>query len=415
MVRSARVLLREPSRPAVHAAITGASETLDLLRRTLPALTRDCRDPALQAELAEADTMAVRAIEEYRVALREDLLPRATLPRPLGREKLASLLLSAEAETASPESLLARAEREIIDRRARLGALADRIVPGGDVRGALAALVRDEVPEGQLPATISGELDTLRARLRAKNLVTLPPSKLFEVRWTLAPGRDRPAVRLIAPGPFETAKRRTRLVYESAGAVTSANGLDSRRALLHRAALPWALIREALPGRWPLEVARRTTTRVRQAFPAASATEGWCAYAEALAIEQEISNPVRAPSSSPSIARSSASRVRPPHSRSTSAAPPTKKKPRGSPSGRCCRARWPHARRERADRSGAGDRAGAGRMADPRAARTAPRAHGRPLFAARLSRRAARGGSTAAAARRSPYPSERLEPSSTTR
>src|SRR6185436_4218436 len=290
VVRSARVLLRETSRPAVLAAIAGATETLDFLRRTVPTLTRDCREPALQADLAEADTMAVRAIEEFRVALREDLLPRAAAPRPLGSEKLARLLDAAEMEKGSPDSLLARIEREIVERRAHLGELAERITPGGDVRGALAALVRDEVPEGRLPLAIGGTLDTLRARLRTRNLVLLPQTKDFEVRWTLVPGRERPAVRLIAPGPFERTRRRTRLVYESAGAGGFQGGQDARRALLHRAALPSALIHEVVPGRWPLEIARRTSSRVRQAFPAASATEGWCAYAEILAAEQDVAD-----------------------------------------------------------------------------------------------------------------------------
>src|SRR6185436_4405703 len=67
-------------------------------------------------------------------------------------------------------------------------------------------------------------------------------------------------------------------------------GQDARRALLHRAALPSALIHEVVPGRWPLEIARRTSSRVRQAFPAASATEGWCAYAEILAAEQDVAD-----------------------------------------------------------------------------------------------------------------------------
>jgi hypothetical protein len=290
IVRSARVLLREPSRPAVLAAIIQSHESLDFLRRTLPALTRDCREPALQADLAEADTLAVRAIEEFRVALREDLLPRAVEPRPLGAAKLSQLLAAAENESGRPDSLLARIEREILERRARLGALAERILPGGDVRGALGALLRDDVPEGRLPAAIAGTLDTLRARTHARNLLALPPAKDLEVRWTLVPGRDRPAVRLVSPGPYERSKKRTRLLYESAGAITSTGGADSRRLLLHRSGLSWALIREALPGRWPLEVARRKSTRLRQAFPAASATEGWCAYVEGLALEQEVAD-----------------------------------------------------------------------------------------------------------------------------
>lgn len=290
IVRSARVLLAAPSRPAVLAAIGGASETLDFLRRTVPALTRDCRESGLQADLAEADSSAVRALEDYRLALREDLLPRAALPAPLGREALGRLLAAAEMETGSPDSLLARAEREIQRRRARLGALAERVVSGGDVSTALAAIERDGIPDDRLPGAIAAELDSLRGRVRRRGLALLPPAKELEVRWTLIPGRDRSAVRLVSPGPLERGKRRSLLVYESAGATASSAGLEARHALLNRATLPWALIRETIPGRWLLENARRMAPRVRQAFPAASATEGWCAYAEVLALEQQVAD-----------------------------------------------------------------------------------------------------------------------------
>lgn len=288
VVRSARVLLREPSRPTVTAAIAGIGETLDFLRVTVPALTRDCRESGVQADLAEADSAAVRALEDYRVALREDLLPRAVRHAPLGREALTRLLAAAEMETGSPDSLLVRAEREIAQRRAQLEQLAGQIVPGGRVAAALAAIERDSIPDGSLPAAIASSLVSLRAGIERGGWLALPRAKDLEVRWTLVPGRERPPVRLIAYGPFERGRRRTRLVYESAGAARSAAGLEARHALLSAAGLPWALVREAIPGRWPLEAARRTGSRVSQAMPAASAVEGWGTYAETLAREQGL-------------------------------------------------------------------------------------------------------------------------------
>lgn len=287
MLRSARVLLRDPSRPAVLAAIAGAEDLLALLRRGVPEITRDCRESTFQADLAEADTVAVRALETYRVALREDLLPRAGPAAGMGGPALARLLAAAESETGSPDSLLARAEREIAERRARLLVLAERVAPGRGIAGAAATLARDSIPDGSLPRTIAATLDSLRRRAQREAWVGLPKLRGLEVQWTLVPGRERPPLRLLAPGAFETGRRRTRLVYESAGAATSSAWLAARHDAFTRAALPWALVHEAIPGRWPFEDARRSCSRVRQVFPAASAVEGWCGYAEALAREPE--------------------------------------------------------------------------------------------------------------------------------
>lgn len=291
MVRAARVVLRDPPRSAVEAAIAATGETLDFLRLTLPAITRDCRESGAQADLAEADTLAIRALEEYRLALREDLLPRAGDGEPLGAPRLAALLAAAELETAAPDSLLARAEREIAQRQARLLTLAGRVVAGGDPAAALAAIERDSVAEGELPSVIREHLAHLRRGVQRAGLVSLPARRGPEVRWTLIPGRDRPAVRLLVPGPFERGRRRTRLVYESAGAAVSAAGLAARHSQLSRAGLPWALVREAIPGRWPLAEAWPAARRVRAAFPSEAAVEGWCTYAEMLARQGDLTDP----------------------------------------------------------------------------------------------------------------------------
>jgi hypothetical protein len=77
VLRAARVNLREPPRELVAGALPGYERLLDLYRAELPAFGERCREPRTQADLAEADTLAVRAVEDFLDYLREDLLPRA--------------------------------------------------------------------------------------------------------------------------------------------------------------------------------------------------------------------------------------------------------------------------------------------------------------------------------------------------
>jgi hypothetical protein len=77
VLRAARVNLREPPRELVAAALPGCERALELYRAELPAFGGRCREPRTQADLAEADTLAVRALEGFLGYLREDLLPRA--------------------------------------------------------------------------------------------------------------------------------------------------------------------------------------------------------------------------------------------------------------------------------------------------------------------------------------------------
>jgi hypothetical protein len=71
----------DPSRAstfAVDAAIQGFERTRMLLRTDIPAGVRECRDPGSVAALAEADSVAARAVESYLDWLRTVVQPRAT-------------------------------------------------------------------------------------------------------------------------------------------------------------------------------------------------------------------------------------------------------------------------------------------------------------------------------------------------
>jgi uncharacterized protein (DUF885 family) len=77
VLRAARVNLREPPRARVEQALPGYEHLLRFYREGLAPFAARCREARTQADLAEADTAAVRAVEAFLDYLRQDLLPRA--------------------------------------------------------------------------------------------------------------------------------------------------------------------------------------------------------------------------------------------------------------------------------------------------------------------------------------------------
>ena len=73
-----------------------------------------CKEPRLQADLAEADTLAVRAVESFIMFLREDLLPRSTGAYALGRETYQRKLAYDELELTPVDTLLAEGRRALV-------------------------------------------------------------------------------------------------------------------------------------------------------------------------------------------------------------------------------------------------------------------------------------------------------------
>jgi hypothetical protein len=77
VLRAARINLREPPRALIEGALPGYERLLGFYRGGLAAFGARCHEPRVQADLAEADSTAVRAVADFLDYLRVDLLPRA--------------------------------------------------------------------------------------------------------------------------------------------------------------------------------------------------------------------------------------------------------------------------------------------------------------------------------------------------
>ncbi len=286
ILRAARLQLQDPPRIYTEIAIGQFDGALRFYRVTIGELTADCRDPGLQAALAEADTQAVRATEEFLGALRGEILARSTGSFALGRELYAKKLAAEEFETADPDTLLALGVREFERLEARLAELAARIAPGGDVAAALDSVERDAPTEAELVPFVASLLDSIRDFVVARDLVTPPARQKIVVRETPLFRRGLSFASLESAGPWERGSVRAfyNVTPPEAG-WTAAQRHDHLR-FFNRWAAANVTIHEAIPGHaWDALARRELRSRIRQAFPCASATEGWAHYCEQMTVE----------------------------------------------------------------------------------------------------------------------------------
>ncbi|MBI5711456.1 MAG: DUF885 domain-containing protein [Candidatus Eisenbacteria bacterium] len=287
VLRAARINLRDPSRLAIEEAIGRFEGTLRLYREALPALAAGCRDDRAQADLAEADTTAIRAVEDFLVTLREDLLPRATDDFAAGDSALRILIATDEREPIPLDSLRAAGEQEMDSTRARMARLAGRIAPGGGVAAALDSLRAYAPTDTALVAALSSAVAGVRAFLGTHAIVTPPGRENLRVREAPPFARAADAVTLDLPGPWEREGAEAGLEV-----VPIEPGWGEERRREHRSSFdPWsavvAAIREAVPGRYYQALAaRRAPSRLRQAVDCAESVRGWADYCEAMMIQQ---------------------------------------------------------------------------------------------------------------------------------
>jgi len=250
-LRDAQLALTAPSRVATEAAIERAEELLDLCQVALPRYLGFCHESRVQADLAEADSLASAAIEDYGSWLRENVLPRTVDDLPFGREALAQRLAEVAGAPVALDSLLAAA-------RAEWSSLADFERPA-------------QVAGGRQLATDS--VATLFERVRA----TVTRSREFSLRASdrvefseLAPPPGEGA--LIALGPWETRKTRARI---DLGVEPNAR----RRAPTSQDDAVVLLAAEGVPGRALLLLrSPEQPSRVRQTLGVRAVADGWARY-----------------------------------------------------------------------------------------------------------------------------------------
>jgi len=287
VLRAARVNLRDPPRLHTEVAIAEFTGALDFYRTTLPALTAGCREPRLQADLAEADSEAVHAVEKFLQELRADVLPQTSGSVALGRDLYQRKLAADEMEQAPVESLLAAGWAALEETRERMAVVSQRIAPGLPVEAALDSLGRDAPRPGELVPFVAERLDTIRAFLRAHALLTLPAGEDLVVRETPPFRRSLSFASMDAPGVWE--RRATRAWFNVTPAEPGWSEREKRDhlAFFNRAAAEIVAIHEALPGHYyQLLALQRVPSRLRQALRCGTGTEGWAHYCEQMMVEE---------------------------------------------------------------------------------------------------------------------------------
>jgi uncharacterized protein (DUF885 family) len=288
ILRAARINLRNPPRMLTEAAIDRFAGVLRFYRETVPTLATGCRDAPTQADLAQADSTAVRAVETFLSYLREDLLPASHGALAIGPEACRRLLHAELLDPATEplDSSLARSRRLVEERRATLEALAAAVAPGG----ARAALEAQDVtpPEAdELIPYMERQLGGVRRFLGEHEIVTLPERMDLGVR--VAPLFRSPLALtgLDAAGAWEARAPASWLEI-----ATPDTAWDDARRHAHltrfgRFEAELAVIHEGVPGRFLRGVAvRGQPDRLRQVLLGAWPGEDWGEYCELMMIDE---------------------------------------------------------------------------------------------------------------------------------
>jgi uncharacterized protein (DUF885 family) len=301
---AARANLVRPPRMFTETAIAQNTGAIALILDDLqPYLDRA---PQRRAELLEARSRAIAALEDHGRWLEEELLPRSDGDFRLGDDRWRRKLRFSLASDLDPDALLARAEADLAATRAEMRRVAEPLYrafypeeddPAGmadqTVIGRVLDRLADEHPtDATIVEQASRDLALMTSFVREKDLVRVPDEP---VALIVMPEHQRGLwiAYCDSPGPLE---EKGETFY--AIAPTPADWPPDRKTSFYReyndAMLQVLTIHEAMPGHY-LQIAHANAfaapTPLRAIFSSGTFVEGWATYAEQLMVEAGWAGP----------------------------------------------------------------------------------------------------------------------------
>jgi uncharacterized protein (DUF885 family) len=305
VVAQAKLLLRNPPRIYTETAINQNTGTISLIRDELQPFIEQA--PELKAELAPAQAIAIKALEDYGAWLQKELLPRSTGDFRLGDEKYRRKLRFALESDLSKEEILRRAEADLKSTQNIMydvalplykkyfptekdaSRLADRKLV---IKAVLARLAETHPTNETIVPLASEQVKAATDFVRDNNLVSLPSGP---VKVIVMPEFTRGVAVAYcnAVGPFESSGETFYAISPTPRDWTPTR-MESFFREYNNYMLLEVTVHEAMPGHYlQLAHANKFTapTRLRAVFQSNTFAEGWATYAEALMAERGFGGP----------------------------------------------------------------------------------------------------------------------------
>jgi hypothetical protein len=280
-----RANLRTPMpAPWIEYGVNAFGGFASFFDQDVAAVYAGVKDPALQKQLAAANTAAAKAMQGLADWLASER-PRATKDFALGAPLFARMLAATE-QVDVPLARLQEIGRADLERNlASLREVCAKYTPGKTLREC-ADEANSHKPEGGSVAGARRQLPELRAFVQKKGIVTIPGPEQALVD-AAPPYNAQNFAYIVTAGPFE--KKSVPSVYYIAPPDPRWTPEDQAKYVAGKGTLLSTSVHEVWPGHFLhfLHV-NRNPSKIAQLFQSYAYTEGWAHYAEEMMVEQDL-------------------------------------------------------------------------------------------------------------------------------
>ena len=277
----ARRNMDNPPRVYTEIAIEQLDGNRDFFDRDVPAAFAEVKDAALLAEFRTANGAVIAALNDYKVWLQNDLLPRSNGSFAYGADTYQKVLAADEMITTPLADLLSIAETDLKRNQQAFTEAARKIDPTKPPMEVLADVAKDYPPPSELLAVTQNNLDSLAQFVRDKQIIDLPAAPPARVVETPPFLRATTSASMDTPGPFEKVATEAYFTMTLPDPSWSQEEQDDFMSQWYRPAISNVSVHEVWPGHYvQFLYAKDYPSDVRKVWATASNFEGWAHYCE---------------------------------------------------------------------------------------------------------------------------------------
>jgi uncharacterized protein (DUF885 family) len=285
----ARRNMDNPPRVYTEIAIEQVDGNRDFFDVDVPAAFADVKDAALLAEFKTANGAVIAALNDYKVWLQNDLLPRSNGSFAYGADTYQKVLAADEMITTPLADLLSIAGTDLKRNQQAFTEAARKINPTKPPMEVLADVAKDYPPPSELLAVTQNNLDSLAQFVRDKQIIDLPAAPPARVVETPPFLRATTSASMDTPGPFEKVATEAYFTMTLPDPSWPKEEQDDFMSFWYRPQISNVSVHEVWPGHYvQFLYAKNYPSDVRKVFSAASNFEGWAHYCEQMMLDEGL-------------------------------------------------------------------------------------------------------------------------------
>ena len=252
----------------------------------LPPFAKTAAAPKLKVAVADA----VKAVRAYLAFVDKELTKKPKGTFRYGAKLYEKRFRPYLTTDLGPKEVLAQAEKRLVELHAEMAKLAKQLVPSGDVKEALSKVADDHPKPSELFSTVRKQLETARAFVVEKKLMTLSSRDNLKVIETPAFLRSQLGVAAFDGAPPLQPELGAFYYVTPFPSDWPKEKVEAKLREYNRYMLELLTIHEAMPGHYVQferanELVPETRRVLRWVLGAGSYVEGWAVYAQDLMVD----------------------------------------------------------------------------------------------------------------------------------